>query len=160
MNTRETKKNGKRLTGTLAVVLTLAVMVCSAFPNIVSHAEGKDRSQNTPVRITVPDNKVPVYQYGKSQDFVLNIENTGDSEITNLVIQPELRGDDSSRWPFKTDYQKYSATVESLNKKGEKGDHAQVKFSFTQRDDAGANRYLLSFSYTADQIDEGTVSLY
>lgn len=53
MNTRETKKNGKRLTGTLAVVLTLAVMVCSAFPNIVSHAEGKDRSQNTPVRITV-----------------------------------------------------------------------------------------------------------
>ena len=49
MNTRETKKNGKRLTGTLAVVLTLAVMVCSAFPNIVSHAEGKDRSQNTPV---------------------------------------------------------------------------------------------------------------
>ena len=83
MNTRETKKNGKRLTGTLAVVLTLAVMVCSAFPNIVSHAEGKDRSQNTPVRITVPDNKVPVYQYGKSQDFVLNIENTGDSEITN-----------------------------------------------------------------------------
>ena len=160
MNMRETKKNGKRLTGTLAVVLTLVVMVCSAFPNIVSHAEGKDRSQNTPVRITVPDNKVPVYQYGKSQDFILNIENTGDSEITNLVIQPELRGDDSSRWPFKTDYQKYSATVKSLKKKGEKGNHAQVKFSFTQRDDAGANRYLLSFSYTADQIDEGTVSFY
>ena len=39
---------GKRLTGTLAVVLTLVVMVCSAFPNIVSHAEGEgQKSKHT-----------------------------------------------------------------------------------------------------------------
>lgn len=42
MNMRETKKNGKRLTGTLAVVLTLVVMVCSAFPNNEEHGSRKE----------------------------------------------------------------------------------------------------------------------
>ena len=49
MNTRETKKNGKRLTGTLAVALTLEALVWSAIPFIVTHAVGKDRCLFTPV---------------------------------------------------------------------------------------------------------------
>ena len=41
MNMRETKKNGKRLSGTLAVVLTLVVMVCSAFRTLCRMQKGK-----------------------------------------------------------------------------------------------------------------------
>lgn len=152
----EKRESRKRFTGVLAVLLMAVMAISLVFPHTVARAAGKDGGDKPSVKITVPDNKVPVYQYGKSQDFVLNIENTGNTEINNLVIQPELRGDDSSRWPFKTDYQKYSATVESLKK----GESTQVKFAFTQRDDAGAKRYLLNFSYRADQIDEETVSFY
>lgn len=152
----EKRESRKRLIGALTVLLVVVMMISLIFPRTVAHAAGKEGGNRDSVKITVPDNKVPVYQYGKSQDFVLNIENTGDTEIKNLVIQPELRGDDASRWPFKTDYQKYSETIESLKK----GESTQIKFAFTQRDDAGAKRYLLNFSYRSDQIDEETVSFY
>lgn len=96
------------------------------------------------VEIAVPDNKVPTYQYQKSQDFVLQVTNKGEKAVTNLEIGPDLQGDDNSKWPFKTDYQKYSAKIERL----EAGESQQVKFSFTERDDVSNARYTIHFTYT------------
>lgn len=92
---------------------------------------------------TVPDNKTYTFAYQQAKDIVLNVKNTGRNEITEFRIEPDLRGDDSSQWPFKTDYQKYSATIKKL----EPGKNEQVKFNFTERDDIETARYSLYFTY-------------
>lgn len=112
------------------------------------------------VRVSVPDNKAPTYEYNKAKDFVLNIENTSSEAITDFEIGPDLKGEENAKWPFKTDYQKYSAKIEELKA----GETVQVKFRFTQRDDVPTSRYMIHFSYTAlksakDEIS-GSESFY
>lgn len=142
--------------GLMACMVMLAVMVTAVLAYIpVQAADGA--KQTAPVEITMPDNnKVPVYEIGKSKDFILNIKNTGDTEIKNFKISPKLRANNADEWPFKTEYQKYSKTIEKIEAKGE----VQVKFAFTQRDDAGARRYTLAFAYSADGMDEGQEIFY
>ncbi len=108
---------------------------------------------------TVPDNKVYTYTYQKAQDLVLNVKNAGTKDITDFHIEPDLQGDDSSKWPFKTDYQKYSAEIDKL----EAGKSKQIKFSFTERDNIETGRYTLYFAYTCkeDGADkEGQIKVY
>lgn len=107
------------------------------------------------VQITVPDNKVYTYTYQKEQDFVLNIKNTGSSKITNLQIGPDLQGDDSSKWPFKTAYQKYTETIPELAV----GEEKKISFKFTERDDVETARYNLCFTYESDQ-ESGSYNFY
>lgn len=107
------------------------------------------------VQITVPDNKVYTYTYQKEQDFVLNIKNTGGSKITNLQIGPDLQGDDSSKWPFKTAYQKYTETIPELAG----GEEKKISFKFTERDDVETARYNLCFTYESDQ-ESGSYNFY
>lgn len=107
------------------------------------------------VQITVPDNKVYTYTYQKEQDFVLNIKNTGSSKITNLHIGPDLQGDDSSKWPFKTAYQKYTETIPELAG----GEEKKISFKFTERDDVETARYNLCFTYESDQ-ESGSYNFY
>lgn len=150
------KKSKTKETRTMSVILILAMLAGTLLWKVPVQAAGKEKEEEMSVEVTVPDNKALTYQYRKSQDFVMNIKNTGKEELTNFVIEPELRGDDADKWPFKTDYQKYSGKIKKLAP----GKSAQVKFAFTQRDDAGANRYLVSFIYKADQIDGDSVSFY
>lgn len=138
-----------------ACMVMLVVMVTSAFSYIpVKAADGA--KQIPSVEITMPDNKVPTYEIGKSKDFILNIKNNGNSTIKNFMIAPKLRANDAGEWPFKTEYQKYSKTIEEIPS----GKTAQAKFAFTQRDDAGAKRYTLVFAYSAEGTDEGQEIFY
>ena len=98
----------------------------------------------SPLKIEAPENKVQTYQCGEPQDFVLNITNTGTEKVTNIVVSPILK-DRGSDWPFVTDYQKYVQELPELDA----GSTGSVKFNFTQRDDAGAERYQLTFKVTA-----------
>lgn len=106
------------------------------------------------IEVKVPDNKVLTYEYQKAKDFILQVTNTGGEAIKNLEIGPDLQGDDNSKWPFKTDYQKYSETIEELKA----GESKQVKFSFTERDDVPSARYTIHFTYTYKAEDGSEVT--
>lgn len=106
------------------------------------------------IKITVPDNKVPVYEYQKAKDFVLQITNSEKTLIKNLEIGPELQREDDSKWPFKTDYQNYSETIDKM----EVGESRTVKFSFTERDDIPTARYTIHFTYTYETVEDGKVA--
>lgn len=150
-------KTSKRLGRlTLAIALALTVLGTSAFAVAPVQAANQEAKKEGSVEIATPDNKVPTFEYQKSQDFVLNITNTGEEKITNFKIMPKLKSNQPSEWPFKTEYQKYSKTIKEIKP----GESAQVKFSFTQRDDAGAKRYTLLFAYSADQIEMSKETLY
>ena len=131
------KKMRKMITGFLAVMLALGVMG----PLPVKAAAG--------ISVTTPDNKVLTYQAGQSQDFILNIANTGDTKLTDITISPKLRNN-SDKWPFKTDYQSYTGKIDSLEASGADGSQGSVKFSFAQREDAPTERYVLLFTITAN----------
>lgn len=102
------------------------------------------------LEITAPDNKVQTYQCGQAQDFVLNVKNTSGASLKNITVSPKLR-DQGAEWPFKTNYQSYHETIPSLTA----GETGTVKFNFTQRDNAGEERYQLTFAVTA-QDDSGS----
>lgn len=97
------------------------------------------------LRVEVPDNKVLTYKYREAQDFVLNITNTGDTDLKNIMVSPKLK-QQGSKWPFKTEYQKYEASLPALAV----DESGSVSFNFTQRDDAGDSRYTLTFDITAE----------
>ena len=131
------KKLSKIVTGFLAVMLALGVMG----PLPVKAAEG--------LSVTTPDNRVLTYQAGQSQDFILNIANTGDTKLTDITISPKLRNN-SDKWPFKTDYQSYTGKIDSLEAAGNEGSQGSVKFNFAQREDVPTGRYVLLFTITAN----------
>lgn len=97
------------------------------------------------LKVTTPGNKVQTYQYQKAQDFVLNVANNGDQTLKNIKVEPVLKKN-TDKWPFKTEYQSYEASIPELNA----GDSGSVKFNFTQRDDAGDKTYRLTFAVTAE----------
>ena len=150
----------KKLTKGIVAAVMLVTLVSTAAKTSgmgTVHAEEPVTQPVTQsVEITVPDNKVPTYEYRKAQDFVLNIKNTGEEEIKNFVIEPVLQKDDNQKWPFKTAYQKYSEKIETLAVEKSK----QVKFNFTERDDISTSRYTIQFEYTADNGISGSCSFY
>lgn len=97
------------------------------------------------LKVTTPGNKVQTYQYQKAQDFVLNVANNSDQTLKNIKVEPVLKKN-TDKWPFKTEYQSYEASISELNA----GDSGSVKFNFTQRDDAGDKTYRLTFAVTAE----------
>ncbi len=97
------------------------------------------------LKVTTPGNKVQTYQYQKAQDFVLNVANNSDQTLKNIKVEPVLKKN-TDKWPFKTEYQSYEASIPELNT----GDSGSVKFNFTQRDDAGDKTYRLTFAVTAE----------
>lgn len=122
----------------MTAVLTAAVLTAGGM-NVPAKAADPGSVEIT----TVPDNKTYTFAYQQAKDIVLDVKNTGADEITGFKIGPDLRGDDSSQWPFKTDYQKYSASIDKL----EPGKSQQVKFTFTERDNIDTARYTLYFTY-------------
>lgn len=97
------------------------------------------------LKVTTPGNKVQTYQYQKAQDFVLNVANNSDQTLKNIKVESVLKKN-TDKWPFKTEYQSYEASIPELNA----GDSGSVKFNFTQRDDAGDKTYRLTFAVTAE----------
>ncbi len=130
------KKLKKLITGLLGIALLMSVL-----GPIPAKAAAPALEVNT------PDNKAITYKYGEPQDFVLKVTNTGDTKLTNIVISPKLRNN-SDKWPFKTEYQSYTEVVKELNP--DPAASAEVKFNFTQRDDVGNGRYVLTFDITAN----------
>lgn len=145
MDQRKSKRQKKSVFRAFALALAVLVTVVSGQIQVKA-----DDKKEVSVEVTAPEDKVLTYEYRKSKDFILNIKNTGEDEITNFVIGPRLKRDKDSEWPFKTEYHKYSKTIEKIKP----GKTVQVKFAFTQRDDAGARRYTLVFAYSADQLEE------
>ncbi len=131
------KKLSKIVTGFLAVMLALGVMG----PLPVKAAEGLD--------VTTPDNKALTYQAGQSQDFVLNLANTGDIKLTDITVSPKLRSS-SDKWPFKIDYQSYTGKIDSLEPSGNEGSQGTVNFNFTQKENIPTATYSLLFKITAN----------
>ena len=136
-------KTMKRL---LAVLIVSAVTAAAFMPMPAKAADGD-------ITLSVPG--VLTYQYQKPQKFVVNVTNNTDTEIKNVVIAPDMK-DDVSQWPFKTEYQKYTAKIETLAAK----DTESVEFNFTERDDVPNTRFTLLFNYTADGSITGSQSFY
>lgn len=139
----------KRVSRWLAGICIAAVLLGAAgFEAVPAKAA---EAVSAPLKIEAPENKVQTYQCGEPQDFVLNLTNTGTETITDITVSPVLK-DRGSDWPFVTDYQKYEARLDGLNGQ----ETRSVVFNFTQRDDAGANRYQLTFDVTANvrTVDE------
>ena len=103
------------------------------------------KAADAALKVTTPGNKVQTYQYQKAQDFVLNVTNNSDQTLKNIKVEPILKKN-TDKWPFKTEYQSYEASIPELNA----GDSGSVKFNFTQRDDAGDKTYRLTFAVTAE----------
>ena len=103
------------------------------------------KAADATLKVTTPGNKVQTYQYQKAQDFVLNVANISDQTLKNIKVEPVLKKN-TDKWPFKTEYQSYEASIPELNA----GDSGSVKFNFTQRDDAGDKTYRLTFAVTAE----------
>lgn len=146
MNRR--KGIGKGIAALLAAVLVSSTWTFGGADTV----KAADVSNGT-VTVKAADNKVPTYEYQKAKDFVLNITNTGDKEITDFKIEPVLQKEDGKKWPFKTDYQDYSAKLDKLGA----GESKQIKFSFTERDNIDTARYTIHFehSYRA-KVDKET----
>lgn len=137
-------KSIKKIT---AGILALAVLLATGgeIP-MKAKAAGPDRKAGTKVEISVPDNKVQVYEAGETQDFVLNIKNEGTEKLTNVTVSPRLRNS-GEKWPFKTEYQNYIQTIETLPS----GQEAEIRFPFTAREDVTSGRYVLTFDTKSDQ---------
>ncbi|MGN1166558.1 MAG: COG1361 S-layer family protein [Lachnospiraceae bacterium] len=148
----EWKKKIKTIT---AIMLAILVIGTGQMTSGERDVKASDITESQ-IDISVPDNKVPTYEYNKAQDFLLNITNTGIEDIKNFVIEPVLEKDDNQKWPFKTDYQNYAVKVDKL----EAEKTVQVKFNFTERDDIPTARYTIHFEYTADNGISGSNSFY
>lgn len=129
----------KRVSRWLAGICMAAVLLGAAGLDAVPV-----RAADPVLEITTPDNKVQTYQCGQAQDFVLNVKNTSGAPLKNITVSPKLK-DQGAEWPFKTNYQSYHETIELLAEGTEK----PVKFNFMQRDNAGEERYQLTFEVTA-----------
>ncbi len=149
----------KRVSRWLARVCMAAVLLgavgLEAVPVNAEEAEVSplviETPEKSPLVVETPENRVQTYECGVAQNFVLNIRNTSTARIENIVVAPVLK-DKGEEWPFVTNYQRYEARLQGLNPSGTEGDAGSVEFEFTQRDDAGAARYQLTFQITAGVV--------
>ena len=88
-----------------AAVGLLLIMLVQSFlenPAEVNAAEPE-------ITLYSKDNKVPVYQAGKEETWILEVTNHTEQDILGARIFPEM-GNSSEEWPFVTDYQDYGQT--------------------------------------------------
>lgn len=107
------------------------------------------RASNPPENTieVLPESDIPpVYKPGEKQSFNLFINNTATSAIEDFEIKPNLQKDDASKWPFKTESQKYSRKIDKIEGKTTYKD--PVVYTFTERDDVPSKRYTIEFEYT------------
>lgn len=142
-------KRKKLLTGILLAAMTVTMLV----PGKVMAEEQK--TAPTGKEITVSQEKVPTYKAGETQKWEMTIKNNTDKELKNIVVSPDL-GDDAEAWPFKTDYQKYESTIETLARNGEQ----KISFDLTQREDVTTTRYTIPFVVSVDGVEIGVQKLY
>lgn len=138
----------------MAVIVAALLIVAMILPGLVVKAEAAEGEETgetgrvtTKVTIDSKDNKVLQYKPGESQKWTLVITNKTGQELSNLSVSPDMGGENADAWPFKTDYQKYEQKIDTLKN----GEHKEISFDFSQRDDAGTRRYAIPFSvYTGD----------
>ena len=133
----------------LAAILAACMMFTLAVPGKAFAAEPEE------ITIESKNNKVPVYQVGKSQKWEFVVTNHTDHEMKNIVISPDM-GEDADAWPFKTDVQKCRYKVDSLGK----GESKDIAFTFQQRDDVPTTRYTLPFAVSVDGEEKLTQKFY
>lgn len=124
--------------GCMILAVVMAVVMVGVIPVHAAEPAGPS------VKVSAPDNKVLTYKYREKQDFVLNVTNTGDQDLANVTVEPILK-EEGEKWPFQTEYQSYSETIALLPR----GETAQVKFTFMERDDVPTARFVLTFVITA-----------
>lgn len=144
-------KRKKLLMGILLIAMTVTMFVPGK-----AMAEGPkpDPADKKPA-IIVSQEKVPTYKAGETHKWEMTIKNNAGKDLKNIVVSPDL-GDDAEAWPFKTDYQKYESTIETLAKDETK----TISFDLTQRDDVGTTRYTIPFVVSADDIETDVQKLY
>ncbi|MGN1267858.1 MAG: COG1361 S-layer family protein [Dorea sp.] len=127
---------GKRI---LAGMLAACMLFAAAVPGRVLAAQQEE------ITIESKDDKVPVYQAGKSQKWEFVVTNHTEQEMKNVVISPDM-GENADAWPFKTDVQKCRYKIDSLAA----GSSMKISFTFQQRDDVPTTRYALPFVVSVD----------
>ena len=138
----------------MAVIVAALLIIAMILPGLVVKAEAAEEKETgetgrvtTKVTIESKDNKTLQYKPGESQKWTLVITNKTGQELSNLSVSPDMGGENADAWPFKTDYQKYEQKIDTLKN----GEHKEISFDFSQRDDAGTRRYAIPFSvYTGD----------
>lgn len=126
-----------------ASVALLAAMLAMCFLAEPAEAE----AAGPEITLASRGNKVPVYQAGKDQKWVIEITNHTDQDIPGARIFPEM-GNTNEDWPFVTDYQNYGQ-IQDLPA----GKTVEAAFTFTQREDVPTARYTIAFSV---ETEEGT----
>ena len=139
----------------MAVIVAALLIVAMILPGLAVKAEaaegtGENGRVTAKVTIESKDNKTLQYKPGESQKWTLVITNKTGQDLSNLSVSPDMGGENADAWPFKTDYQKYEQTIDTL-KAGEK---TEISFDFVQRDDAGTRRYAIPFSVYEGDKDE------
>ena len=130
----------------MAVIVAALLIIAMILPGLVVKAEAAEGEAGK-VTIESKDNKTLQYKPGESQKWTLVITNKTGQELSNLSVSPDMGGENADAWPFKTDYQKYEQKIDTLKN----GEHKEISFDFSQRDDAGTRRYAIPFSvYTGD----------
>ena len=71
------KKIVKGIAAVLAAILIAGSGNITKGNGVVKASDVSDSQ----IEISVPDNKVPTYEYRKAQDFILNIKNNGKEEV-------------------------------------------------------------------------------
>ena len=141
----------------MAVIVAALLIIAMILPGLVVKAEAAEGEETgetgrvtTKVTIDSKDNKVLQYKPGESQKWTLVITNKTGQELSNLSVSPDMGGENADAWPFKTDYQKYEQKIDTLKN----GEHKEISFDFSQRDDAGTRRYAIPFSVYKGDNDE------
>ena len=152
----------RRILARGAAIALAAVLTAGIGGSLPARASGSTPPKNT-IEVLPESDTPPTYMPGEKQSFRLFIKNTADDAIEDFEIKPDLQKDDASKWPFKTESQKYSRKIERIEGKAT-ADKDSVIYTFTERDDVPSKRYTIYFEYTyknaAGEEVEGKYSFY
>lgn len=144
--------------GTAAVLAAVALAgMGAAMPVSAKEPEVNTQSTAEVVWKTI-DNKVPVFEYQKSNTIRMYIQNNEDSKMTDIVVEPYIADDSIDKWPFRKDNQDDEYKINELDP-GKTNDG--ITFEFTERDDSNTGNHKIYFrcTYKLDgekqKIDKG-----
>ncbi len=149
----------RRILARGAAIALAAVLTAGIGGSLPARASGSTPPKNT-VEI-LPENEVPpTFKPGEKQSITLFVKNIGNDDIKDFEIKPDLQKDDASKWPFKTENQKYSRKYEEIKAKAP-DDEYPITYTFTERDDVPSKRYTINFEYTyKNSADDEVVGKY
>ena len=134
----------------LAGLMAFAMVLTFGVPGKVLAAQ-----PDAEITIESKNDKVPVYQAGKSQKWSFVVTNHTTEDMKNVVISPDM-GDDAYMWPFQTDVQKCRYKIDTLAKESSK----EISFEFKQREDVSTTRYTIPFSVSVDGEEKCVQKFY